>query len=246
MKQFEKWRSLCITGLALGLILSILLFLKKEYIYMIAALIVWIVFICAFFGFWKSLKEHGMKTEVDISRVLGKDAKDALNFGDVGILTYNEEYIVTWASPFFKEKGITLTNSKLTSWISNIRTLFDDDVDMVIGKSEGRIYEITRKRDAQILYVKDITDYYNMRQQYLDNEIVIGLLQLDNYMEYQSYENEEIMAQINTHLRAALVTWAKDNKMFVRRLRSDRFLVILNKEILTEVRKQNLRMRQIN
>ena len=81
-----------------------------------------------------------------------------------------------------------MTNSKLTSWISNIRTLFDDDVDMVIGKSEGRIYEITRKRDAQILYVKDITDYYNMRQQYLDNEIVIGLLQLDNYMEYQSYE----------------------------------------------------------
>ena len=52
-----------------------------------------------------------MKTEVDISRVLGKDAKDALNFGNVGILTYNEEYIVTWASPFFKEKGITLTNS---------------------------------------------------------------------------------------------------------------------------------------
>ena len=237
MKQFEKWRSLCITGLALGLILSILLFLKKEYIYMIAALIVWIVFICAFFGFWKSLKEHGMKTEVDISRVLGKDAKDALNFGYVGILTYNEEYIVTWASPFFKEKGITLTNSKLTSWISNIRTLFDDDVDMVIGKSEGRIYEITRKRD--------ITDYYNMRQQYLDNEIVIGLLQLDNYMEYQSYENEEIMAQINTHLRAALVTWAKDNKMFVRRLRSDRFLVILNKEILSEVRKQNFTILQL-
>ena len=138
-----------------------------------------------------------------------------------------------------------MTNSKLTSWISNIRTLFDDDVDMVIGKSEGRIYEITRKRDAQILYVKDITDYYNMRQQYLDNEIVIGLLQLDNYMEYQSYENEEIMAQINTHLRAALVTWAKDNKMFVRRLRSDRFLVILNKEILTEVRKQNFTILQL-
>lgn len=93
---------------------------------------------------------------------------------------------------------------------------------MVIGKSEGRIYEITRKRDAQILYVKDITDYYNMRQQYLDNEIVVGLLQLDNYMEYQSMKNEEIMAQINTHLRASLVTWAKENKMFVRRLRSDR------------------------
>ena len=245
MKRFEKWRSLCFAGLAMGVILSIFLFLEKKYGFMIAVVAISIVFSFAFFGFWKALKEHGMKTEVDISRVLGKDAKDALDFGNVGILTYNEEYIVTWASPFFKEKGIQLTNNKLTSWISNIRTLFDDDVDMVIGKSEGRIYEITRKRDAQILYVKDITDYYNMRQQYLDNEIVVGLLQLDNYMEYQSYENEEIMAQINTHLRASLVTWAKDHKMFVRRLRSDRFLVILNKEILTEIRKQNFTILQL-
>lgn len=245
MKRFEKWRSLCFAGLVMGIIVSIFLFFKKEYIFMIVMLAIVIVFSFAFFGFWKALKEHGMKTEVDISRVLGKDAKDALDFGNVGILTYNEEYIVTWASPFFKEKGIQLTNNKLTSWISNIRTLFDDDVDMVIGKSKGHIYEITRKRDAQILYVKDITDYYNMRQQYLDNEIVVGLLQLDNYMEYQSYENEEIMAQINTHLRASLVTWAKDNKMFVRRLRSDRFLVILNKEILTEIRKQNFTILQL-
>lgn len=64
-------------------------------------------------------------------------------------------------------------------------------------------------------------------------------------MEYQSYENEEIMAQINTHLRASLVTWAKENKMFVRRLRSDRFLVILNKEILAQVRKQNFTILQL-
>ena len=245
MKQFEKWRSLCFFGVVMGCVLTIIIFFKQEYIFMIATLFVLIIFIWAFFGFWKALKEHGMKTEVDISRVLGKDAKDALNFGNVGILTYNEEYIVTWASGFFKEKGIQITNNKLTSWISNIRTLFDDDVDMVIGRSKGRIYEITRKRDAQILYVKDITDYYNMRQQYLDNEIVVGLLQLDNYMEYQSYENEEIMAQINTHLRASLVTWAKDHKMFVRRLRSDRFLVILNKEILTEIRKQNFTILQL-
>ena len=64
-------------------------------------------------------------------------------------------------------------------------------------------------------------------------------------MEYQSYENEEIMAQINTHLRSSLVTWAKQNKMFVRRLRSDRFLVILNKEILAQVRKQNFTILQL-
>ena len=51
---------------------------------MVAALVIWIILMCAFFGFWKSLKKHGMKTEVDISRVLGKDAKDALKFWRCG------------------------------------------------------------------------------------------------------------------------------------------------------------------
>lgn len=61
-------------------------------------------FYLCFLWLLEIFKEHGMKTEVDISRVLGKDAKDALNFGDVGILTYNEEYIVTWASPSLKRR----------------------------------------------------------------------------------------------------------------------------------------------
>jgi cyclic-di-AMP phosphodiesterase len=245
MKQFEKWRVLSMVNTALGFLLVLYLIVKKEYFYAGIGVVVLVLYIYTFFGFWKSLKEHGVKTEVDISRVLGKDAKEALDFGNVGILTYNEEYIVTWASPFFKEKNINLVNSKLTGWIENIRTLFDDDVDTIIGKTKDTVYEITRKRDAQILYVKDITDYYSMRKQYLDNEIVIGLLQLDNYMEYQSYENEEIMAQINTHLRGSLVTWAKENKMFVRRLRSDRFLVILNKEILNTIRGKNFTILQL-
>lgn len=51
MKQFEKWRSLCVTGLVLGGILSFLLFLKKEYIFMVAALVIWIILMCAFLAF---------------------------------------------------------------------------------------------------------------------------------------------------------------------------------------------------
>ena len=62
MKQFEKWRTLCATGLALGVILSILLFFKKAYIIMAAALVLVFIFTCAFFGFWTALKKHGMKT----------------------------------------------------------------------------------------------------------------------------------------------------------------------------------------
>ena len=43
------------------------------------------------------------------------------------------------------------------------------------------------------------------------------------------------MAQINTSVRQPLVEWAGQYGMFIRRLRSDRFLVLLNERILSEV-----------
>ncbi|MGN1277497.1 MAG: DHH family phosphoesterase, partial [Floccifex sp.] len=198
-----------------------------------------------FVSLWKDLKEHGMKTEFDISRVLGKEAKDALSFGNIGLITYDADYIVTWCSPYFAEHGIDIVNQKVTSWIDNIRMLFDEEVDVVVGHYKDQIYEIARKEDNRLLYVKDITEYYDLRQKYINQDVVVGLMQLDNYLEYQQYENEEMIANINTHLRAPLVSWAKENGMFIRRIRSDRFLVILNQEILRKVRAKNFSILQL-
>lgn len=36
------------------------------------------MFFMTFFGFWQNLKKRGLQTEFDISRILGRDAKDAL------------------------------------------------------------------------------------------------------------------------------------------------------------------------
>ena len=59
-------------------------------------------------------------------------------------------------------------------------------------------------------------------------------------MEIQQYEDEAKMAQINTSVRQPLVEWAGQYGMFIRRLRSDRFLVLLNERILSEVIKRSL------
>lgn len=245
MKQFDKWRSFYIISIVFSIVFLGILLVKGQYTALGLSVLLIVLFSISFIGFWQSLKVYGVQTEVDISRVLGKDAKDALSFGNIGILTYDNEYVVTWASPYFKENNIDIVNQKLTSWIEETRTLFEEDVDIINGMYEGKVYEITRKADAQILYVKDITEYYTLRQEYLNNEIVIGLIQLDNYMEYQSYEDEELMARINTHLRSPIIQWAKENDMLIRRLRSDRFLIVCNQQILKRIRSQNFTILQV-
>lgn len=244
MKKFEKWAKIFILSALFAAAIILFMLFKKQWIEAIMLIVIVILMTIPFVNLWRDLKEHGMKTEFDISRVLGKEAKDALSFGNIGMITYDVDYVVTWCSPFFAERGMDLVNKKVTSWIENIRTLFDEEVDIVIGKYKDSVFEITRKEDNRLLYVKDITEFYELRQKYINQDVVVGLMQMDNYLEYQQYENEEIIANINTHLRAPLVSWAKENGMFIRRIRSDRFIVILNQEILKKVRAQNFSILQ--
>ena len=157
MKKFEKWAKIFILSALFAAAIILFMLFKKQWIEAIMLIVIVILMTIPFVNLWRDLKEHGMKTEFDISRVLGKEAKDALSFGNIGMITYDVDYVVTWCSPFFAEHGMDLVNKKVTSWIENIRTLFDEEVDVVIGKYKDSVFEITRKEDNRMLYVKDIT-----------------------------------------------------------------------------------------
>ncbi len=246
MKDYQKWELLCFLAVLLTIPLIVYMYLADEDLKLILIItFVSVLFMLSFLGFWFSTKKRGYKTEVDVSRFLGKDAKGALSFGNIGLLTYDDEYIVTWTSDFFKERNLNLINQKLTAWIRDIRNLFEDEVDYVIGEQNGSYYEISRRSNSNVLYVRDVTSYQILSQQYLENAVVVGLLQLDNYIEYASYENEEIMAQINMKLRAPLIKWAREHDMMVRRLRTDRILVLTNKKTFDALKKENFPILQL-
>ena len=246
MKGFQKWQYITFVACIVTIFYIGYDFLKTGNI----VKLIFEAFLLAFFegsflGLWFAIRKKGYQTEVDVSRFLGKDAKGALSFGNIGLLTYNDEYIVTWASDFFKERGIHIVNNKLTSWIQDTRKLFEDEVDYVIGEYEDSYYEISRKVNSNVIYVRDVTSYQKLSKQYLENAIVVGLLQLDNYLEYQSFENEETMAQINMKLRGPLISWAKEHNMVVRRTRADRLFVVLNKKSFEELKQDNFSILQI-
>lgn len=177
-------------------------------------------------------------SDIDISRILGKDAKDALVFGEIGILTYDDQYNVTWVNDFLEEKNLNLTGKKLSSWIDKISDLFKGEVDVILGEDKGIIYEITRKDDAQVLYIKDVTEIETLKRKYNDEMIVAGLLNFDNYMEIQQYEDEAKISMINGTLSQIVLDWAKKHGMFIRRLRGDRYVLILNEEVFSEISKE--------
>lgn len=235
MKFIEKIKMQVIVVILLEIIaLVMLLFLGLTstvgllagFLFINVILIAWIVY---------TIEMSKQQQDIDISRVLGNEAKDAFDFGKVGIVTYDENYIVTWQNDFLGNRGLALVGNKVTTLFEDVSLLFQGEVDVVRGSNGKYIYEVARKENGSVLFIKDVTRLATISEQYKEEAVVFGIIHLDNYMDISSFEDEAKIANINSHFRQPIVEWASHYGMMIRRLRSDRFIVVLNEKIYKQV-----------
>ncbi|MDI9540951.1 MAG: DHH family phosphoesterase [Bacillota bacterium] len=217
------------------LLIEIALALLFEFILKINYSFLAYVFIAANFVFliyiFLIMELDKRKRTVDINRVLGTEAKEALEYGMVGIIIYDEKYIVTWASDFFENRKINIIGEKITKVFPEMATIFSgNNHRAVITDEDGTKFECIKEEGSQVVFVKDITEIYDLKKAYQNEKIVLGLISLDNYEETIRNEDEQKIAQINTNIRQRIVSWAINNGAIIRRIRSDRFFVVINYE----------------
>ncbi len=220
------------------IVLVVLQFVFKQPFSLVAAIFTLVDAIGVIYIIYVYEKERKERV-LSISRILGTEAKNAMTHGQLGIIIYNDDYETTWASELFEERGIKLIGEKITRSIPGCEILLNGDSDTAVFEITDREYEFTRSDNSRVLYVKDVTELNQINDTYNKEKVVLGLIHLDNYDETVQYEDEQKIAAINTNIRQKIVDWCKQYDSMVRRLRSDRFLVVMNEEHFTEMLKDN-------
>lgn len=211
----------------LGVEFSAILFVSGVILYNVS-LVLWVIF---------RYNNDKKNREVNLGRILGSDAKDAFLYGEVGLIVYDENYVVSWFNDFLHERGFDLIGKKVSSWSLELNDLFNGNADTVVIDENDYVYEVLHKEGSRILYVKDITEISKLKEAYNHEKTVLGLLQLDNYMDASQYEDENTLAQMNVALRQPVLDWASENGIVIRRIRTDRFYAYLNEEIYAKIMK---------
>ncbi|MCF0115569.1 MAG: DHH family phosphoesterase [Erysipelotrichaceae bacterium] len=175
------------------------------------------------------------ETNVNIEHLVSSSAKDALLFSQTGMVTYDEDYVVTFMSDLFKERNIDRRGEKVLSWLPEVDPLISGRDESVFVPLDAYIYEIKRKEDEPVLLFKDITDkmYYQRLAEH--EKVVIGLFDFDNYEESTQYEDEAEVSAINNAIRTPLVEYAKHYGFLLRRLTNSRYIGVLSESIYKQL-----------
>ena len=165
-----------------------------------------------------------------VAEALDEDNKNALIFGGIGLIRYDENRNIVWASDLFYEQGLRIIGEKLLEWQPLLAPIFEDE-DINVVDINSRKYEVYNSRDTRLLFLKDVSDIYDLAKECEDQQVCIAYITVDNYSDTIEYAEEQKAALIQTTVRQTLFDWAKNNDILLKKYKEDGYLAVFTERI---------------
>ena len=85
-----------------------------------------------------------------------------------------------------------------------------------------------------VLYFSDLTELYQVRDEYIRSRPVVSLILIDNYEELTKNMSDSGMSALNASLNEAITHWAEGYHGLLRRLARNRYLLVFEKNDLAD------------
>ena len=161
-----------------------------------------------------------------------------VRMGDNGVVWTSELFAsATGFRRTVPEQNVTDVLPGLTmEWLSAGKSEFPYDVPL-----NGRRYRVygtlIRADDPQgtvlgMLYLSDITEMYQVRDEYIRSRPVVSIILVDNYEELTMNLSESAISNMNADINEAITKWAEGYHGLLRKLERNRYLLVFEKRDL--------------
>lgn len=174
-----------------------------------------------------------------LSHRVKKVGEEALLEMPVGILLYNESFEIEWVNPYLNQfvKEGTFVGKSLDVFSKDIITAIKEDKPKVNFYLEDCHFAVTIKKEERLLYFLDQTKQIKIQHHYNNVKPVLGIIYLDNYDETTKTMDDTGRSQLNSHVTSILNKWSNHYGIYLKRISQDRFLAVLNQQILEALEK---------
>ena len=161
-----------------------------------------------------------------------------VRLGDGGIIWTNSRFseLTGIADTMIEPQLEEVLPGFSTDWLASGKTECPQDVTL-----DGRRYRIygtsIRAEDNRgtmlgVLYLSDLTELYQIRDEYIRSRPVVSIILIDNYEELIKNLTESGISTLNAKLNEEINKWAEGYHGLLRKLERNRFLFIFEKRDL--------------
>ena len=161
-----------------------------------------------------------------------------VRMADSDIIYANAGFIkITGLNDTWKERNIcdVLSGFDL-QWLVEGKSEYPYDVRF--GGRRYRVYgSVIQAEDSAgtqlgVLYLTDLTELYQIRDEYIRSRPVVSIILVDNYEELTKNLSEGAMSTLNAKINNAITQWTESYHGLLRRLEKNRYLFVFEKRDL--------------
>ena len=161
-----------------------------------------------------------------------------VRLGDGGIVWANHRFseLTGYSDTMMEQQLDEVLPDFSTDWLASGKTECPKDV--TLGSRRYRVYGTTvRAEDNRgtmlgVLYFSDLTELYQIRDEYIRSRPVVAIILIDNYEELIKNLTESAISTLNARLGDAITQWTEGYGGLLRKLERNRFLFIFEKRDL--------------
>ena len=161
-----------------------------------------------------------------------------VRLGDGGIIWANHRFseLTGYADTMMEQQLEEVLPGFSTEWLASGKT--ECPADVTLGSRRYRVYGTTIRADDNIgtmlgvLYFSDLTELYQIRDEYIRSRPVVSIILIDNYEELTKNLTESAISTLNAKLGDTITAWTESYKGLLRKLERNRYLFIFEKRDL--------------
>ncbi|NBI29204.1 DHH family phosphoesterase [Chengkuizengella marina] len=228
----NRWQNLhTIFSYILFFALIIVLFIY-EWMIAIVALAIGIVLLLlsirADKTFHKDLHDYVMT----LSHRVKKAGNEVIHELPIGMILYDEEKKIEWHNPYIAQmlgKESVIGESLLEFFPTLVEEQENKEVEIFINEQH---YQILKKDDERLIYFTNITDFKNLSMKHEQEKLVMGIIMMDNVDEATQGMDDKTRSLVLAQIISELTEWSNQFGFYMRRISSDKFLMIMNQKVL--------------
>ena len=164
-----------------------------------------------------------------------------VRLGDGGIVWTNQNFVrMTGFNDTMVEYNLQdLLPELTTEWLTDRKT--ECPYDVTLNGRRYRVHGTLIRNEGSlsnmlgIMYFSDITELYQIRDEYIRSRPVVSIILVDNYEELTKNLTEGAISAMNAKLNEAITQWTEGCSGILRRLERNRFLFIFEKRDLQKL-----------
>ncbi|MDQ0113195.1 DHH family phosphoesterase [Paenibacillus harenae] len=162
-----------------------------------------------------------------------KASNDVISELPFGIIIYNEDRAVEWHNPYItqivgKESVIGCPLTELFPTLQQAKER-EGSIEATVG---SQVFELIFKPKERILYVKNITERWQLGKRYDEEKLALGVVMIDNLEEVTTGMDDHQRGTLLSKVTTEITEWSQKYHIYLKRLTSDRFLLITDQKTL--------------